>query len=80
MPKTDYDAIDLAEIACAELDAIINSHIEKLIAQPAATHDHTTGIIKGLQTARKRISDLGRRFRMGDRLDGDDASSLPQLI
>lgn len=66
MPKTDYEAIDAIDVLRAELDALIDSHINSLLTCEAAKHDHITGIIKGLKTAQNRAADVARKWRAND--------------
>lgn len=66
MPKTDYDPISPLDVLHAELDGLIQSHINNLLTCDAAKHDHLTGIIKGLKTAQNRAADLAKKWRGAD--------------
>lgn len=66
MPQTDYDPISPLDVLVAEIDAQINSQTERLIACKAADHDHITGILKGLQTAKQRAIELRQKWHAND--------------
>lgn len=62
MPMKDLDPISPLDVLVTEIDAQITSQTERLIACKAVDHDHITGILKGLQTAKQRAIELRKTW------------------
>ena len=65
-------AYDLVSVVSRQLDGLIESHISTLLAAEAAKHDHITGIIKGLKTAKRELEATGKKWRAGVDLEDAD--------
>jgi hypothetical protein len=74
MPQTDYDPISPLDVLVTEIDAQISSQTERLIACKAVDHDHITGILKGLQTAKQRAIELRKTWH------GDEPQAQVEII
>jgi hypothetical protein len=62
MPIKDLDPISPLDVLVTEIDTQITSQTERLIACKAVDHDHITGILKGLNTAKQRAIELRKTW------------------